>query len=118
MRVIDPGHLYELDNLKDAGKTLLRFSKDPALHNGNGYAGVTCQEVIRSLIDRVQTLNNERHWAGNADIIHALRHALAGFEARALIRRVEKEGLAIERLPVADDGHLLLPPTGKDTPND
>ena len=48
-------------------------------------------------------------WSGNADIIHDLRHAIAGFEARALIRRVEKEGLAIERLPLAEDGHLLLP---------
>lgn len=108
MRVLDPGHRYELDNLESDSKTVLQFMKDPLLHDGDGYDGPTCQEVLRALIDRVQTLDRERHWEGNATIVADLRHAIAGFEARALIRHVEKEGLAIERLPVADDGHLLL----------
>lgn len=108
MRVLDPGHRYELDDLESDTKTVLQFMKDPRLHNGSGYNGPSCQEVIRALIDRVQELNRERPWAGNADIIYDLRHALAGFEARAVIRHVEKEGLAIERLPVAADGHLIL----------
>ena len=107
MRVIDPGHLYELDNLEAETKSTLRFMKDAKIH-GEGYDGVTCQEVIRALIDRVQTLDKEKPWAGNTDIVYDLRHALAGFEARALLRHVEKEGLAIERLPLASDGHLRL----------
>lgn len=111
MRVLDPGHRYALDNLESEGEQTLQFMKDPALHDGDGAHGTTCQEVIRALIDRVQTLNAERPWHGNDQIIYDLRHALAGFEARALIRRVEKQGLAIERVPVdQSDGHLLLPP--------
>lgn len=108
MRVLDPGHRYALDNLEAEGETILQFCKDARLHNGDGYPGPTCQEVLRALIDRVQELNRERAWAGNADIIYDLRHALAGFEARAVLRHVEKEGLEIERLPVAGDGHLVL----------
>ena len=109
MRVLDPGHRYALANLESDGETVLQFMKDARLHGGDGYPGPSCQEVLRALIDRVQTLNAEKPWAGNADIIYDLRHALAGFEARALIRHVEKEGLALERLPIAADGHLLLP---------
>jgi hypothetical protein len=116
MRVLDPGHRYALANLEGDGETTLQFMKDPALHNGSGYAGPSCQEVLRAVIDRVKELDRERPWAGNADIIYDLRHAIAGFEARALIRHVEKEGLAIERLPVAADGHLLL--ATPDSPHD
>lgn len=108
MRVIDPGHRYALQNLESEGETTLQFMKDPALHDGDGCAGPSCQEVLRAVIDRVQELDRERPWVGNAQIIYDLRHAIAGFEARALIRRVEKDGLAIEQQPIAADGHLLL----------
>lgn len=109
MRVLDPGHRYELDNLESDTKTEIQFMKDPKLHNGDGYNGPTCQEYLRAIIDRVQTLDSERHWAGNDDIIFHCRMAIAGFEARAITRHVEKEGLAIERLPLAPDGHIQLP---------
>lgn len=46
----------------------------------------------------------------NDGIVYDLRHAIAGFEARAMLRRVEKDGLEIERVPVDADGHLLLAP--------
>lgn len=108
MRVLVPGHRYALQNLEDDGETILQFMMDPKLHNGEGAVGPSCQEVIRALIDRVQTLDAEKHWEGNAQIIYDLRHALAGFEARALIRRVEKDDLPIEALPVETDGHIKL----------
>lgn len=108
MRVLDPGHRYALANLETGGETILQFYKDPALHNGDGYAGPSCQEVLRAVIDRVQELHREKPDVENAGIVHDLRHAIAGFEARALRRRVEKDGLAIELLPVASDGHILL----------
>jgi hypothetical protein len=82
--------------------------KDPNLHGGDGANGPSCQEVLRAVIDRVQELDREKPDVENAGIIYDLRHAIAGFEARAIRRRVEKEGLAIERVPVASDGHLLL----------
>lgn len=109
MKVLDPGHLYELDDLKAETKTILQFSKDPLLHDGDGYPGPSCQEVLRAIIDRVQTLDNEKHWSGNADIIFHARMMIAGFEARAIIRQVEKEGLPIELLPLAPNGHIQLP---------
>lgn len=108
MRVLDAGHRYALANLETGGETVLQFYKDPALHDGQGYEGPSCQEVLRAVIDRVQELDRERHWAGNASIIYDLRHAIAGFEARAVLRRVEKDGLAIELLPLAKDGHILF----------
>ena len=109
MKVLDPGHRYELDNLESDTKTVLQFMKDPLLHNGDGADGPTCQEVLRAIIDRVQTLNAEKNWPGNDQIIFDLRHAIAGFEARALLRRVEKDNMPIERLPVASDGHIIIP---------
>lgn len=108
MRVLVPGHRYALANLVGDGETILQFYQDPELHEGHGVDGPSCQEVLRAIIDRVQELDGELPWAGNAAIIHDLRHALAGFEARALVRRVEKDGLAIELVPVDKDGHLLL----------
>lgn len=108
MRVLDPGHKYALQNLESDGETILQFMKDPRLHNGEGCKGTTCQEVLRAVIDRVQTLDQEKHWEGNSQIIYDLRHAIAGFEARAMIRRVEKDNLEIEKIPLDIDGHLLL----------
>jgi hypothetical protein len=108
MRVLVPGHRYALANLVGEGETVLQFYQDPALHDGEGADGPSCQEVLRAVIDRVQELDRERHDVENVVIIHDLRHAIAGFEARALRRRVEKDGLAIELQPVATDGHLLL----------
>lgn len=108
MRVLDPGHRYALANLITEGETILQFYKDPALHNGDGYPGPSCQEVLRAVIDRVQELHREKPHELNAGIIYDLRHAIAGFEGRAVLRRVEKDGLCIEQVPVADDGHLLF----------
>jgi hypothetical protein len=108
MRVIDPGHCYALDNLETGGETVIQFYKDPALHDGEGYPGPSCQEYLRAIIDRVQELDRERPDIENSIVLYDLRHAMAAFEARALRRRVEKEGLAIEAVPVAADGHLLL----------
>jgi hypothetical protein len=109
MRIIDPGHRYALANLETGGETIIQFFKDARLHNGDGYAGPSCQEYLRAIIDRVQELNREKPDPENALIIYDLRHAIAGFEARAMRRHVEKEGLEIELLPVARDGHILLP---------
>ena len=109
MKILDPGHRYLLDNLQSDTKTVLQFTKDKNLHNGHGYDGPTCQEVLRAIIDRVQTLNAERPWSGNDDIIFHARMMIAGFEARALIRHVEKDGLEIENLSLAPDGHIKLP---------
>jgi hypothetical protein len=107
MRVLDPGHRYALQNLNTEEEMILQFYKDPALHDGDGYAGPSCQEVLRAVIDRVKHLDREKPDVENGHILQALRMAIAGFEARAIRRRVEKDGLPIERIAVDTDGHLL-----------
>lgn len=115
MKVLDPGHRYALDNLETGGETTIQFYKDPKLHDGDGYPGPSCQEYLRAVINRVQELERERSDPENAIILYDLRHAIAAFEARAVRRRVEKEGLEIELLPVAKDGHLLFAQPESDT---
>lgn len=107
MKVLYPGHRYALQNLRGRGQTTLQFVQDPLLHNGVGHDGPSCQEVIRALIDRVRVLDAEKPWSGNQDIVAHLRSALAGFEARAILRKAEK-GVPLESFEVGDDGHLLI----------
>lgn len=116
MRVLDPGHRYALSNLETGGETVIQFYKDPALHDGDGYPGPSCQEYLRAIIDRVQELHDERPDIENALVIYHGRMMIAAFEARAMRRRVEKDGLAIERQPIAGDGHLLLATPNLDDP--
>lgn len=105
MRVIDPGHTYELDNLKIPGVTELRFYKDPKIH-GTGQFGPSTQEVLRAIIDRVQVLDSEKPWMGNAEIVQKAREMIALFEMRALYYKVAKGELEIEKLPLGPDGHI------------
>lgn len=104
MRVLYPGHRYALANLKEDGETVLQFKQD-APHPEP--AGTSCQEVLRALIDRVSVLDVERPWSGNASIIQRLREVIALFEARALIRKAEKNE-PLELVEVASDGHFAL----------
>lgn len=107
MKVLHPGHRYELAHLDGVRITTLQFVQRAPLHPAQ--EGTTCQEVLRALIDRVKVLDAERPWGGNTEILLMLRRALILFETRALIRKVEREELEPERLAVdAKDGHWLL----------
>jgi hypothetical protein len=106
MKVITPGHVYSLDHLDGPGRTLLNFVSRAPLHEPR--EGVINQEVLRALIDRVQFLNSEVPWQGNAQILHHLRMALALHEARAFLRHVEKGEIQPETLPVGRDGHMQI----------
>lgn len=108
MKAVIAGHLYELDDLKSDTKTSFRFHMDPKIHDGMELSGPSCQEVVRMLIDRVEYLESEKHWAANAEIIRHLRCVIALFEARALIRKVDEDKLAIEHVALDKDGHLKL----------
>ena len=106
MKVIVPGHTYALSHLDGNGTTILSFVDRG---HGHDHEGPTCQEVIRVLLDRLKFLDAERAWSGNADIRHHLRMALVGFEARALIRNVEKGEIDPEAIPVnTGTGHWEL----------
>ena len=106
MQVIYPGHRYSLDHLDGQGKTILQFVQRAYLHEPK--EGVTNQEVLRAVIDRVKHLDKEVPWFGNAAIIRHLRMAIALHESRALLRHIDKHDLEIEDLALGPDGHLAL----------
>ena len=91
MRVIDPGHLYQLaerDGVSGANSLpALRFVKRVGdRYPGNkppAYPGTTIQEVIRALIDRAEYVNRQIPCAETEAAIGALKIALLLFEVRA-----------------------------------
>jgi hypothetical protein len=93
VKVIDPGHLYHLEQLDDDGSssqpTALVFVK----REGAGYPwnvghhpGTNLQEVLRALISRVKYLEGQESHPNNTIIIFALRHAIWLLEQRAAER--------------------------------
>ena len=113
MKTHEDGHEYELDERFGdgtpgiAGTQSIRFvNREP----GHEHDGVTTQEVIRALIDRTQYCDKCLPWSGNKEIVKHLRMALAIHEARALIRKVERGDLAIERLEKSNSDHHLVTP--------
>jgi hypothetical protein len=86
MRIIVPGHQYLLDSYDGEIEIALTFMQRVGPNypgNTAGRAGTNCQDVIRSLIDRVHYLNGQHVAPENDDIIHYLRAALYSFERRA-----------------------------------
>lgn len=118
MKVIEPGHIYELSQLDGDGKPLVlkfvRRDKEPF------HEGTQIQEVVRvqidmldALIDRVNHCDDCLRWEGNDTIIkhfsesqRRLRLVLLKFEERALERKVDKQGFKPEAVPMGSDGHF------------
>lgn len=100
MRVVDPGHVYELAHLdEDKSPTLaqvghLRFVKRVgAKFPGNAppaHPGTTTQEVIRALIDRAHYVDAQDPDPRNGEVVEHLRQALYLLEERAAQRRGER----------------------------
>jgi hypothetical protein len=89
MKVLDPGHKYELNNLDGNAKTLLVFVKrEGENYPGNigHYQGTNLQEVIRALIDRLKYLNNQIPDESNLACIIKLRDCIWLLEDRAARR--------------------------------
>lgn len=100
MRVLDAGHLYQLESLASEVGTsrrpvasALRFVKRiGARYPGNkepGYDGTTTQEVLRALIDRMKYVDNQIADPTNAEVIEHLRTSLLCLEIRAARERGE-----------------------------
>ncbi|HVX56446.1 MAG TPA: hypothetical protein VHA37_01830 [Candidatus Saccharimonadales bacterium] len=92
MKVIDPGHIYELDILDGylvRGGGHLRFIRWPDYpHNQQSpHPGTTSQEVIRALIDRVQYLDQKQPSRHNVTVVDSLRIALLALEMQACEQR-------------------------------
>lgn len=89
MKVIDPGHAYQLNHLDGTAHTELVFVKrDGAGYPGNvgHHEGTNLQEVLRACIDRVKYLDNQIHDDENDNVLFYLRHAISHLEARAALR--------------------------------
>lgn len=119
MKIIEPGHVYELNWLDKHVNVPEKFLGNASYllfvnrETGTEHAGTQTQEVIRALIDRTRHCDNCLRWPGNDLIIHHLRMALVLHEARALERKTEKGRIAPEKIATDVDGHFMIH-TGED----
>lgn len=117
MKIIEPGHVYDLNWLDDNPLTFVKNDQVmQAAENrlifvnreDNPHGGTQTQEVLRALIDRTMHCDNCLRWPGNDEIIYHLRMALVLHEQRALGRHVEKGEIQPERVRTGSDGHFML----------
>jgi hypothetical protein len=96
MKVLRPGHQYELDNLEPtlpgAVKQILQFiEKDPAVEGDPRMVtindGTTNEEVLAVLIDRLQSLNAKFPCRENAIVITKLEESLMWLNKRTADRK-------------------------------
>jgi hypothetical protein len=107
MRIVDPGHVYELQNVDGDGVQTIRFVRrrdDEALLLGAELRteGVLFQEVVRMLVDRINYLNAEGPCAETVAITECLRRVIQLGEIRAARRTIEKHPM-IERMDVCEE---------------
>jgi hypothetical protein len=125
MKVIDPGHVYELEWLDGKPRysveghsawpeNRLKFVKrEGAGYPGNvgHHPGTNLQEVLRAMIERVKYLEAQVSHPNNAGILVNLRHSLWLLEQRAAERHGRPFELSwaagIEEMPVCGRcGHI------------
>jgi hypothetical protein len=123
VKVLDPGHLYELSNLDQhaPGNRVerLQFVKrigDKFPGNlGEPRCGTISQEVIRALIDRTLFVNGQIEHGLNYRALGALRDALIALEMRSALARGDEDAAAQIRVMQAPEteatcdhcGHIL-----------
>lgn len=112
MRVLIPGHKYELQNVDDPSVQVLQFvqrrdERGELLLPSDQVAGLQTQEVLRALIDRTLYLHAEQAWHENVTAVNHLRDCLRMYESRAAHRHLEKLGMP-ERAPhCLQCGHIF-----------
>jgi len=89
MKIIDPGHIYELRQLGDENTQTITFIKRSGgvVHYEQEWPGMQTQEVLRALIDRTRYLNDILPCKETIEAIKHLRMALYWYEVRALRRK-------------------------------
>jgi hypothetical protein len=113
MKVIEPGHVYELAEVDGIGSQTVRFvrrrddnarllSADEGLH-----PGILGQELLRVLINRTLYLNDEDPCQEDIEIVARLRECLRLYESRAARRTIEKMPMP-ERADACPICHHLL----------
>lgn len=107
MKIVDPGHEYELESIDGELPQRIVFVK--RFRGVQNHAGTVNQELLRVLIDRTERLDAEKPWVGNKEIIECLRKVLVLHEGRALYFKVVKGELKPERVETnKHDGHFKL----------
>ncbi len=89
MRVIDPGHEYELDSLDGEQSNRLIFVKrEGAKYPGNigHHSGTTMQDVLRAIIDRAEYVNAQIYDVDTEAAIQHMKIAIYVLERRAAAR--------------------------------
>jgi hypothetical protein len=93
MKIIDPGHRYELLCIDGKEKNYLQFvkrfdPKDPAKYPGNADArpGTTLQDVIQCCLNRFRYLQNQIPCIENEVCISNMQQCLLMLEQRAAKR--------------------------------
>ena len=87
MKVLEPGHIYELKTNKGNGIQHVVFINT---HPGQEHDGIISQEMIRVLIDRLKFKDADTPCIENKDLIYHARMMLLGYEARAWRRKMAK----------------------------
>lgn len=115
IRILDPGHEYEIIGVGDHASQSLSFVKNLgtkyAGNVGPAHGGIQTQDLLRVCIDRTIYLNGQGPCAETELALAAMRQALAWYEARAArcmgehLEAVHAED--IERLPTCPVcGHI------------
>ena len=119
MEVIEPGHIYELNQLDGDGSPLRLVFVNR--EDGDEHEGTQTQEILRMCIDMVEVLIDRTNhcddcmrWEGNDHIIkhmseaqRRMRLAILAHEARKLERDMDKGRIDVEGLPIGEDGHFI-----------
>ncbi len=109
MKVLDPGHAFELDCLSGINgeqcsetRTLHFVKREGDNYPGNvrSYSGPTTQEVMRALIARTQYVGQQQYFPENEMVIGLLRQALWLLEVRAA--RVREQTLTVPAEGIED----------------
>jgi hypothetical protein len=87
LKVIEPGHIYELKQLDGEGVETLRFVKRVGeKYPGNeppAHPGTNMQEHLRALINRCEFVNGQNYCIETVVAIQLMKGAIAQFELRA-----------------------------------
>lgn len=102
MKVVDPGHVFDLDTIDgDGEQARLVFVKREGINypgNVGAHAGTTIQEVLRALISRGEYVNGQVPSDETTECVALWRRSLRLMEERASRRH--------GRLLVATDAEL------------
>jgi hypothetical protein len=131
MRVLEPGHKYELSSF-DTSDNTPQYLTFVNREEGTEHEGTQTQEVTRAIIDMINCLIDRTNhcdsclrWDGNDKIIKSfseaqrqLRLTLLLHEQRALERKMDRDGMKPEDIQTGADGHWVVSDVRERSNND